>query len=187
MSDEMSNLQTSDELTLVFLIGFSGSGKSTVGRMLAQKLGYLFIDTDESVTRKERMSIPEIFVEKGEAYFRMQETAAIRHAIAKGRQSIIALGGGAFTRKDNLRLIQPAGTVVYLSCSAREIHRRLRTTSDRPLLAKEGPRLEKITSLLATRKRAYAKADMTISTTRHNPSEVVKSIMGKLRRLSDAH
>jgi len=184
----MPTVKKSNGVGRVFLIGFSGSGKSTVGPLLAQKLGYSFIDTDESVARKERMSIPEIFAEKGERYFRRLEEAAIRAAVAKSRRAVISLGGGALLRSNVRRLVQQEGTVVYLSCSAREVHRRLQTATDRPLLLNKGPRSERIAALVTARRPIYVRvADVIVSTTRHTPKVVAATIISKLGRLADAH
>ena len=96
----------------VILIGFMGAGKSTVGRALAEQLGWTFEDLDERIERREQRKVPEIFRESGEAEFRRAEHAALRELLPElrsGAERIVALGGGAFVEKRNARLLEAAG------------------------------------------------------------------------------
>ena len=175
----------------IFLIGFSGSGKSTIGSRLAQSLKFRFFDTDEIVTKQAKMSIPDIFRTRGEKYFRSLEQKAIAGVVRKYRRNVIvALGGGAFQSRVNRDAISEAGTVVYLSCSQVELYRRMRKTSDRPLLMSElkgeaagGEALRmKIRSLLKLRIRYYRQADITVSTTGKTVAEAARELKSKLVR-----
>jgi len=174
----------------IFLIGFSGSGKTTVGTLLARHLGRSFLDTDALIEKQAGMSIRDIFASNGEPEFRRLEEKVITELAAQTRpEHVVALGGGAFENATNRRTTAAAGRIVYLSCSAREIHRRLKLHTDRPLLQPDRageragrPELhKKIASLLATRRNNYRKAELTVSTTNRTPANVVKLIRYKLR------
>ena len=174
----------------VFLIGFSGSGKSTVGRLLAGQCRARFVDVDELIAKREGKTIPEIFTERGERSFRCIEARTIREMIDSNTRPIVAaLGGGAFQSRSSRDLIASAGTSVYLSCSQRELARRLAGNDDRPLLdvrragqSRRDARLVRIRHLLAERKPAYESADIRVSSTGRTPEEVVRRIVTKLEQ-----
>ena len=175
----------------VFLIGFSGSGKSTVGPRLARRLGIAFWDTDELIAQKHRKTIDRIFADEGEAAFRKYESAVIAGLLRNARSpGVIALGGGALLSRANRVLVQRHGIVVYLSCSIREIYRRMKAKADRPLL-KTGPSagptrrqalLLRIRDLLNQRKPSYRLADMTVSTTTASVNDTVRRIYRRIRK-----
>ncbi len=153
--------------TKVFLTGFMGSGKSTLGRPLAEALNLRFADLDEVIADRAGRSIADIFARGGESRFRALEAAALRSA----QPGIVyALGGGALAREGNLRWALTHGIVLYLKVPVEELQRRL--VADpvvRPLLRDEfgrrlpGPALrEKIASLLAKRAPFYERAHITI-------------------------
>lgn len=173
----------------IFLVGFSGSGKSTVGPMLAKRLRYGFVDTDGMIARKAGKSIVMIFAEDGEKAFRAVETEVIREiADMDGVPMVVALGGGAFVRTENRELIESAGVAVYLECSVREIERRMRYLTDRPLLAvrlKRGESINqagkrRIRELMEKRRHYYGMADITVSTTKRTPREAAREVVRRL-------
>ena len=166
----------------LFLIGFSGSGKSTIGPLLAKKLKVRFIETDSLMEKQTRITISELFAKKGERYFRRLESEIIRKLVSTRGHCVIALGGGVFANPANRKLISNAGTTIYLSCSVREIYRRLKNKTDRPLL--KGTRTEKlnqIKSLLDRRLVSYQLADIRISTSDWTPVQTTKIIFAKLK------
>jgi len=122
---------------VVFLVGFMGAGKTTVGRALAQRLGWTFEDLDDRIELLQRRSIAEIFRESGEAEFRRAETAALRQVISEQGSSprVVALGGGAFVQAENVALLDGAGVpIVFLDGPAQELFRRCETEPrERPL------------------------------------------------------
>jgi shikimate kinase len=119
----------------VFLLGFMGSGKSSLGKKLARKLAVPFIDLDRKIEEEEGRSIPAIFASKGEAYFRERERAQLQEIIA-GEKAVIALGGGTPCREENLQLIREKGSSVYLKVPAERLIGRLRQKKEgRPLIA----------------------------------------------------
>lgn len=180
----------------IFLIGLSGSGKSTLGAALAKKMKVPFLDTDQMITDKAKMSITRIFSERGETYFRELEHRAIRRITQDCHEKIVvALGGGAFQDPQNRRLVSGNGIVVYLSCSQRALLRRLRQTTDRPLLGPCGQNpisipahlRQTIRQLLARRQRNYKLADIRISTSNQSVIETVELLLRKIRRFNESH
>jgi len=160
----------------VLLIGFMGSGKSTVGRLIADQLGLPFIDLDEHIVAEAGMSIAEIFDRGGEGAFRDLETAALRD-LATAPDSVVACGGGVVVRDENRALLKLLGRAVYLRVSAGESLARIGDTSTRPLLAGPGATLA-ATSLLAARESLYAAvADFVVQTEGHTPCEVADVVL----------
>ncbi len=176
----------------IYLIGFSGSGKSTIGPLLAKKLKMRFYDTDVIIRRKFKKTIDSIFKEIGEKGFRVQEEQVIFNVVTFiNSPKVIALGGGAFQNQKVIRLAEQSGTVVYLSCSQPELLKRLAQVKDRPMLkvaAKTDAKREealkrRISSLLRQRQDNYAKADIKVSTTDRTPAQTVDELLEKIRRI----
>ncbi len=175
----------------IFLIGFSGSGKSTVGPLLAAKLKGRFVDVDSTVARQAGCSIAEIFRTRGERAFRRLEQSAVEKLTrdSQGR-TVIALGGGAFENPAIRKLAFSHGLVVYLSCSTREVYRRLRDQTDRPLLkvapsvkmSLRNARLHRISQMQKRRRSNYRKADLTISTTRRSSKQTAQLLCKQIRK-----
>ena len=147
----------------VVLIGFMGAGKSSVGRILGEQLGWTFEDLDERIERREQWSVPEIFREFGESGFRRVEHAALKEVVRElraGATRIVALGGGAFAQARNARLIEAAGVpTVFLDADVGELWRRCRQQAEvqgieRPLLGSP----ESFRSLYQARRPSYLKA-----------------------------
>jgi len=165
------------------MIGFMGTGKSTVGSALADRLGWRFVDTDAAVVEREGRSIPELFEEKGETYFRDAETSVLTSVLSGSRQ-VVSTGGGAVLREANREAMLGGGFVVALTAPTEVLLARLRGDSNRPLLA--GDKEERVHRLLAERKNAYDFAHLVIDTSRSNVRETVESIIertGLARRL----
>lgn len=180
----------------IFLIGFSGSGKSTVGSALAKRLKVRFFDTDRMIAKKARMSISDMFARHGEKYFRRLESKTIADVISHGpARMVVALGGGAYQNARNRKLVSGDATVVYLSCSQRELYRRIRLIDDRPLLRysggararSAGALKERIMKLMERRSRYYKSADIVISTTGKTVNEAAKEIMRKVTGIHESH
>ena len=179
----------------VFLVGFSGSGKSTVGPLLAQRMHVQFLDLDDLVAARTRMSITDIFARRGESGFRLLETAALKTLLSNlKRPAVIALGGGVVTRSINRALIGRSGVTVYLSCAERELYRRLRSQSNRPMFrppaastrgtgAKE--LRDRIRHLLSARRVYYEAANVRIATTARTPADTARRLVAMLEELDD--
>ena len=165
----------------LYLLGFMGAGKSTVGRLLAETLRRPFFDTDRLVAEREGRPIPQIFAESGEAYFREVEADVVREVTEKER-AVVALGGGAVVRESNWRAVSASGTTVFLQCDLQTLLDRLVRTDDRPLLGNDdlASRRERIARLLREREPLYARADFTVGCSGLPPQEVVQRILGWL-------
>ena len=148
----------------IILIGYMGSGKSTVGRKAAKAVEYNFLDTDALIEKEEGMTISKLFEEKGERYFREKETETIRKLIAEPKGNIIATGGGLPMKEGNAELLKELGTVIYLKAGTDTLMKRLSGDTARPLL-KNGDLREKIETMLAIRGPVYeACADLVLQT-----------------------
>jgi len=163
-----------------------GSGKTSVGQILARKLRIKFWDSDAMLEQKLGMSINAIFRHKGEGFFRDRETEILTILGQKPPGScVVATGGGAVLRAENRTALRARGFIVYLDVSAAEACRRLQGTKERPLL--QGVDFQaKITALLAARRPLYQQADYIVDTVGKNPAEVageiIKAITSCLRR-----
>ena len=165
----------------IILIGFMGVGKTSLGKLLASKLGRPFIDLDEKIEHDANMTIPEIFEKHGEKYFRELEKAAVKEVSAR-RNIIIATGGGTVKDEENLQLLKNSGVVICLTTDAEEIFRRTATRGERPVLDGSGnERLETIKKLLAERQQFYNQADFQIDTTEWSPLQIVNEICDFLK------
>jgi len=169
----------------IFLIGFSGSGKTSVGRLMAKKLNRKFYDSDGLIEKKSRMTISDIFEQKGENWFRMEEKKVIKQILSKKILTVTALGAGSFQNREIRSQLLKSGITVYLRCSQKELYNRIKNYKDRPLLIDySGENLKnRIRLLISNRTDNYKKADYTISTTNRSITEIVKEI---IRKTSDA-
>lgn len=156
-----------------------GTGKSEVGKLLAQRLQREFLDTDVLIEHATGQAIARIFSERGEPFFREVEQQTIRQ-ICQEQEVVIATGGGAIVNMDNAICLKESGTVICLTASPEAIVQRVQGNKDRPLLQGEDP-LTKIRSLLTARAEAYARADITIDTSVLTPSEVVEKILARVK------
>lgn len=140
----------------IVLIGFMGCGKTTVGRLAAQKLGWPFVDTDQMIAVQAGRTIPEIFQAEGEAGFRRRETAVLE-GLESRRAQVVATGGGIVTQPRNVPLLRQLGFVVWLNAGEDVIYERVMRNRNRPLVQTANPQ-ETIRELLAARRPLYAQA-----------------------------
>jgi shikimate kinase len=164
----------------IFLVGFMGTGKSTVGLLLAAKLERRFVDLDAVIEEEAHMTIAEIFYNEREGGFRAREATALRRVAAQGPQ-VVAVGGGAPAHGDNMDFMLHAGKVVCLTASVDELAARVGDAQTRPLLAGKDVRAE-IERLLAARQKFYERAHLTIDTTGLVPSQVARRITEALEQ-----
>lgn len=164
----------------IILIGFMGTGKSSCGRALATRLGCAFIDLDKYIESKEKMSVPDIFAAKGEAYFREKEREAVRE-VAQRKGVIVATGGGTVKDEENFSLLKARGVIVCLSANVDTILQRTARLGERPMLDGREDRRKGIEELLASRQAIYAQADFTVDTSLLSPMQVTEEIMDFLR------
>ena len=159
----------------VVLVGFMGSGKTSVGRRLARKLRAEFVDVDDRIERAAGKPIREIFSAEGEPSFREREKVALREALSvPGR--VVATGGGAFLEEGNRALLSAYAPVVYLEARAETLLARLPGNSDRPLLG-GGDRGRVVRDLLDRRVPGYRKADHTVATDGLTVEEVADRVV----------
>jgi shikimate kinase len=164
----------------VALVGFMASGKSTIGRKLARKLGWGFVDTDALVVRAHG-PIPVIFAAEGEATFRRYEQAAIGDALATARPCVIALGGGALTVAQNRESLRELAYRVFIKVSPDQVFNRVRRSRElRPVLGR-APTLASIKALYAQRLPDYAAADRIVDASRCGDAVVIEQIVEWLR------
>lgn len=147
----------------VILIGFMGTGKTSIGKGVAHSLGFDFVDTDERIVESEGKTISEIFADEGEDYFRMLETEILRSCGSR-QQQVISTGGGIVLSEENRQILSHAGYVIWLKASAKAILERVSRNRERPLLHTADP-LQTIKHMLKERKKLYAAAaDFSIDT-----------------------
>jgi len=167
----------------LILIGFMGSGKTSIGRGLSYKLRRAFHDTDRMIEEKEGMSISEIFAAKGERAFRQMETEVLREIRDDRIGRIYSLGGGTPVLMENQPLIKKCGTVCYLRITAGEVYERLKGDTSRPLLQCDDP-LARISDLIAKRSPAYERcADFVVDTGSISREMVMDAVLDNLRAL----
>lgn len=162
------------------LVGFMGSGKSSIGRLVAGRLGFQFFDTDAVIVKRAQMEISEIFQRDGEEAFRAMETAAIESLLPL-RRCVIATGGGAVLRERNRALLRELGFVVLLTASEEVIFERVSRNTRRPLLQTPNPR-ETVSRLLAERQPCYAAAaHWTLDTSHLSHAQAAEAVIAEAR------
>jgi shikimate kinase len=183
--------QDQQRKTLIYLAGFMGSGKSTIGPILANTLGFEFVDIDKFVEQKAEKRIVDIFGSEGEPAFRSIERASLVEVAARDH-CVISLGGGTIANDENFQLIRKSGIIVYLQLSPEEILQRVHHRTDRPLLtAPDGSKLpaeaiqQRVEDLLRRREQYYDRADVVIQTDRKRVGATVDEIVRRLRGLVD--
>ena len=166
----------------VVLIGFMGTGKTSVGRLLATRLGCSFHDLDKRIEEQHGMRIPVMFSEYGEAYFREREKEAVREAAGR-TNLVIATGGGTVKDPENVAMLRQNGVLVALTADVDTILQRTSARGARPVLdqADEGDRRRAIESLLEERRGLYEGADITVDTSGRAPLEVAEHVLHALR------
>ena len=163
----------------VALFGFMAVGKSTVGRLLSERLGYTFVDLDLEIAKKEGMKVEEIFSTYGESRFRELERQAVHHVALLDHQ-VIACGGGAILDTANLEALRQSSRMVLLTASPEEISKRVALDSSRPLL-NLGNRLCRIYNLLEARLPRYCEAaEMSVHTDGITPEEVADIVLQRI-------
>ncbi len=174
---------------VIYLTGFMTSGKSTIGPILANVLGWSFYDLDKEIEKKENISVVEIFETKGENYFRAAETEILK-AVSAGENVIVSLGGGTIANDENLAILKETGKIIYLKVSPEILYQRLKNKIDRPLFrdltlgqSTEEDYKNKINEMLDKRIEYYEKADLVINTDATRIGITVDVIAKKIRAL----
>ena len=172
----------------VVLIGFMGTGKTSTGRMLAAKLGCAFIDMDQKIEEEAGISIPEMFAQKGEAYFREKERQLVTY-LAGRRNAVISTGGGTVKDPENMRQFRKTGVVICLTASVDAVLERTSHRGSRPVLdqADHGNRRQAVEQLMEERRDLYRQADHTVDTSELSPLQVVEVIQRYLKSRGVIH
>jgi shikimate kinase len=160
----------------IYLVGFMASGKTTIGGLLADQLGWTFADMDQDIELAQGTSIAEIFDQRGEEEFRRIEQQALRKRVGeveRGRPMVLALGGGAFAYDSSHDLLEENGITVWLDCPFETVRARVQGTTDRPLARDPS----KFQQLYEDRRAAYSKADYRIEIDTDDPAAVVAAIL----------
>ncbi len=164
----------------IVITGFSGCGKTTIGKLVAQKLGKHFIDTDEIIEKETKMSVYEIFVRNGEAFFRNMEKRAVKD-IEKVENTVIACGGGAGIDPENIESLKRTGIIIELIADpAIVIERLLKEQGQRPLI--QGKTKEEIMKLYKIRMTCSAQSDIVIDAGTLSPKSVAEKIIQHYRK-----
>ncbi len=165
----------------IILIGFMGSGKTSVGIRLSYYLKQTMLDTDKWIEKRQKMTVSQIFADKGEEAFRAMETDCLRELIGSADHQIISVGGGLPMREENHALLKKLGKVVYLKITPEAVYERLKSDTTRPLLQVENPK-ERIEILLKERAPVYeACADIVVEVSGKNFEEILKEIAYKVK------
>ena len=163
----------------IVLCGFMGTGKSTVGRMVAEQLRFAFLDTDTVIEARAGKNIAQIFADQGEPAFRELENKIVKE-LALRERTVVSTGGGLVVNPDNLASLRQHALVVCLWASPEGIFARVKNQNHRPLL--DGPEpLEKIRRLLEERKPAYKQADVLLNTEIRSVREVAQQVVHQFR------
>lgn len=162
----------------IALIGMMGSGKSTIGKLLAEKLNLNFIDTDEEIVKITNSSINQIFEQQGEDSFREIETTVLKKVLNK-KEQVVSTGGGIIKKEENRNLLKDI-TTIYLQAEDTTLFERVKNDNTRPLLNTKNL-LNTIQTILNERKSLYEQANFIIDTTDKSPQEVVNEIMEKIK------
>jgi len=160
----------------IYLVGFMGCGKSTIGRLLAEQLGWPFADLDEEIEKEQQTAIIEIFERRGEAEFRRIETAALRRHVRQveaGRPVVLALGGGVFAQPQNAELLAENGITIWLDCPLEILERRVARSTHRPLARDP----EHFARLFRERATSYARADYRVAVSDDPPTTHAAAIL----------
>ena len=160
----------------IYLVGFMGSGKSTVGRMLAHRLGWDFVDLDDEIEKRAAATIPEIFEKLGEPAFREMERSTLLGQVSHvsdGRSRVVALGGGAFVSEGNRKALAAAGVSIWLDCPMGRLWARVSREEHRPLARNRVA----FAALYRERREQYAHADFAVEDEGDGPEAVVEKVL----------
>jgi shikimate kinase len=168
------------------LVGMMGSGKTTMGRVLAKHLGKVFVDSDEEIIKRTGVTIPHIFDIEGEAGFRQRETAAIRELVGRDNM-VLATGGGAVLEEQNRAMLQQNAIVIYLRASVHDLWQRTRYDRNRPLLQTDNPHA-KLNELFQQRDPLYRQvSDIVVQSGKQNAHTLMLHLADEIETFRRCH
>ncbi len=180
----LSSPTLADAPRKVLLVGMMGAGKSVVGRLVAARLGWPHVDSDDQVHKTTGRTVAQIFAERGEAAFRAEEAQVLAQAMTQEGPLVVSVAGGAILTADNRRLLREGGLVVWLRAELATLAHRVAAGSHRPLIA--GDPLARLTLLYAERRPLYQElADAVIDVDHLNPSDVADKVVAAFRAARD--
>lgn len=168
----------------IILVGFMACGKTTIGKALAEKIGYAFTDTDTLIEAQAGMSIPDIFASLGEGHFRKYEADVCQMLLKHQDGSVLSTGGGIIVNANNRALLRKAGKVIYLTVTPAQVMERVTDYTTRPMINYPDPakRLKIVTEMLTKRDPMYRNtADFVVETVNGNPEKAVAEIVAFMR------
>ncbi|NWF88647.1 MAG: shikimate kinase [Ignavibacteriaceae bacterium] len=175
---------------IIYLAGFMGAGKSTIGPILANTIGWNFFDLDQLIEKKHNKKVRDIFEQEGESSFRKYESETLLE-LSNQNNLVVALGGGTMASDDNLKVLKKTGTTIYLKANTESFYKRLRYKRDRPNLGvneSDDFSKEKLTNridqLLAKRSQYYEQADIVIETDNYSVGKTVDKIVKLLGKMN---
>ncbi len=163
----------------ISLLGFMASGKSTVGQLLASRLGLQFLETDLIIEEREGRSIEQIFTQSGEKYFRLQEKEVLKKLVYNKNSFVLSTGGGIVLDTENRKLLKEETVPILLDVSAETVYQRIQDDNSSPLLKSENP-FARIKSLMQQRKKYYQQFSLKIETDGKTPPGIVDEILEKI-------
>lgn len=176
MVNDQTHFIPPKKTTNIVLTGFMGTGKSTVGRLVATRLGRKFVDMDSLIEQREGRAIPQIFAQQGEPYFRRLEANLCRE-LARQQGLVIATGGGALVPEQNLRVMETSGLVICLDCQPKVLWQRIGHSHNRPMLAgQDEGRFGRLAALLKQRAPAYGRIKHHLDVTHLSPEQAAEQI-----------
>ncbi len=164
------------DVSIIYLVGFMGAGKTSVGQRLAELMGWNFVDVDQKIEEREGTSIRELFLRAGEPYFRRVESEELQR-LSVGKNLVVALGGGAFCSPENQRVVRRTGTSVWLDAPMEILFSRCKGDGSRPLFTTRTA----MKDLLRGRRPFYAKADLRVKVGRLSVDQIADRILVHLR------
>lgn len=164
---------------IIAIIGLMGVGKTTIGAKLAERLKIYFIDCDQEIEDRERMTITDIFTQRGEKYFRDVEKNVIREIASRDEEIVLSLGGGAFMNEEVRDVLKEKAVVIWLHASVDAILHRVGNKNTRPLLNQKNKR-EVLEELVAKRYPVYSQADLKFDTTDENHEVLIAKIIKQI-------
>jgi shikimate kinase len=159
----------------IYLVGFMGSGKSSVGRALSKRLGWALIDLDAEIERSEKMTVQEIFARHGEQHFRDLERVHLERASTR-RNVVVALGGGVYVKAENREIADKSGLTVWLKADLATILQRVKIDGSRPLFSDN----ERVERLYHERLPSYALAQLHVGADNRSPDAVAAEIIDEM-------
>ena len=179
--NDLNDLNDFKNSNLIFLVGLMGCGKTTIGQLLAEKLHYEFVDTDDLIVQNYQQDINTIFHEKGEKFFRNLETTTLQNVINNiknnGKKYVISTGGGIVLKDENRQLLKQFGYNIYLQTDTNILVQRLMTDTQRPLLKNKENLAENLQNLYNQRNKFYLEvANLVIQTNNKNIDEIILNI-----------